>query len=169
VPGLGVVFVKLATLPLLAAHPRPTYYFDLVAETEKQKKGAETRFAQPVALHAALHAACLRMKQIGIAQHFARIQRQMETLRQHLEGLGLPAQLDPAHRSNVAVNFRLPKGLEYPEFARRMEAEGYYMLYGIPGDLTHFQLSTIGDLTDEHVSGIMAAFDRVLGEKRAAA
>jgi len=169
VPGIGIVFVKLATLPVLAQHKRTNYYFDLVAETDKQRKELQTRFAQPVALHAALRAACDHMKQVGIANHFARIQRQMKTIADHLATMGLHAQLDPAHRSNVAVNFKLPAGLEYPEFAQRMEAEGYYLLYGIPGDMTHFQISTIGDLTDEHVAGICRAFDKVLGRARAAA
>ncbi len=169
VPGLGIVFVKLACLPLLAAHKRSNYYFDLVAETEKQRKEMQTRFAQPVALHAALRAACDHLKHVGIANHFARIRRQMMDIHDHLAGLGIAAQLDPEHRSWIAVNFKLPAGLEYPEFARRMEAEGFYLLYGIPGDLGHFQISTIGDLSDEHVAGILNAFDKVLGRGRAAA
>jgi aspartate aminotransferase-like enzyme len=169
VAGIGIVFVKLASLPALAAHKRASYYFDLVAETDKQRKEQQTRFAQPVALHAALRAACDHLKQIGIANHFARIQRQMKTIHDHLASLGVAAQLDPAYRSNVAVNFKLPAGLEYPEFAARMEAEGFYLLYGIPGDLTHFQISTIGDLTDEHVGQILRAFDKILGRARAAA
>jgi len=169
VPGIGIVFVKLATLPTLAAHKRSNYYFDLVAETDKQRKELQTRFAQPVALHAALRAACDHMKQVGIANHYARIRRQMQTIHDHLASMGVPAQLDPAHRSWVALNFKLPAGLEYPEFARRMEDEGFYLLYGIPGDMTHFQISTIGDLDDEHVAGILRAFDKVLGRARAAA
>lgn len=169
VAGLGIVFVKLASLPALAAHKRPSQYFDLVAETDKQRKGHETRFAQPVHLHAALRAACDHLGAMGIAAHFARIQRQMQTIHDHLARLGVAAQLDPSYRSNVAVNFRLPAGLEYPEFAQRMEAEGFYLLYGIPGDMTHFQISTIGDLSDEQVAGICRAFDKVLGRARAAA
>ncbi len=48
--------------------------------------------------------------------------------------------------------------MTYPSFAKTMQAKGYYLLYGIPGDDTHFQLSTIGDLTDDHVSGIERVF-----------
>jgi aspartate aminotransferase-like enzyme len=162
VPGLGMVFVKLAALPLLASKPRHGYYLDVVAETQKQLAGHETRFAQPVALHAALAAACKHLLAVGIEAHFARIRRQMQLIHDHLTGMGLVAQLDPAHRSQVAMNFKLPAGIDYPELARRLEAEGYYLLYGIPGDLSHFQVSTIGDLTDEHVQGIMKAFDKIL-------
>jgi hypothetical protein len=43
-----------------------------------------------------------------------------------------------------------------------MQAEGYFCLYGIPGDQSHFQLSTIGDLADEHVAGIKRALSKVL-------
>ena len=61
------------------------------------------------------------------------------------------------------MNFRLPKHLAYRDFAKQMEAQGYYCLYGIPGDQSHFQLSTIGDLTDDHVIGAKAALSQVLG------
>ena len=83
----------------------------------------------------------------------------------HLEGLGIKPSLHAPHRSGVAVNFRLPASLRYPEFARRMQAEGYYLLYGPPGDDGQFQVSTIGDLHDEHVSGLCAALTRVLTPK----
>ena len=35
-------------------------------------------------------------------------------------------------------------------------------LYGVPGNESHFQVSTIGDLTDADVEGLCRAFDRVL-------
>ena len=161
------MFVRLGALPALAAAHRPRgYYLDLLAETDKQRRDLAPRFAQPVALHAALRAACLHLAEVGIDRHMRRIRRQMEELVGHLAGLGSAAELEPAHRSWVAVNFRLPRGLEYPAFARMMEAEGYYVLYGVPGDLTHFQLSTIGDLGDEHVAGLEQALGRVLSAHR---
>ena len=80
----------------------------------------------------------------------------------HLDSLGISATLPAEHRSNVAVNFRLPARLPYPEFARRMLREGYYLLYGPPGDDGQFQVSTIGDLDDAHVAGLMGALRRVL-------
>ena len=164
VPGIGIVFARSASVDKLGRGR--SYYLDLVAELDKQKKGNETRFAQPVALHAALHAACVHMSEIGGPAHMQRIQRQMRALTEHLATLGVAPLLDEKHRSNVAVNFRLPAGLDYPTFARRMEDEGYYLLYGIPGDMTHFQVSTIGDLTDEHVVGLCRAFSRVLSNTR---
>ena len=126
VPGLAICFVKLASLPALVAAAKPRgYYLDLVGETEKQKKEMQTRFAQPVALHAALRAACIHMKQIGIDNHMARIRRHMAELEAHLSPLGCPATLPNEYRSNIAVNFRLPSGWEYPAFAAAMEAEGF--------------------------------------------
>ena len=162
VPGLAIVFVKLASLPALEKVARRGYYLDVVAETRKQRAEMQPRFAQPVALHAALRAACMHMEEIGIENHMRRIRRQMQELHDHLEPLGAPAQLDPAYRSWIAVNFRLPGGLDYPTFSRRMEEEGYFLLYGIPGDLTHFQLSTIGDLADHHIAGIKQALTKTL-------
>jgi hypothetical protein len=43
-----------------------------------------------------------------------------------------------------------------------MEELGYFCLYGIPGDQSHFQLSTIGDLTDAHIDGMKSALSEVL-------
>ena len=162
VPGIGVLFVKLATLPRLRQVTRRNYYLDIVAETDKQKTEFQTRFAQPVALHAAIRAALDNLKEIGIARHFARIRRQMDAVHDHLAGMGIASLLDPVYRSWIAVNFRLPSGRTYQEFSRHMSEEGYFLLYGIPGDDTHFQVSTIGDLSDDHVSGLCSSLTRVL-------
>jgi len=161
-PGLGIIFTKKASVPTLEKLPKPRgYYLDVVAEYKKQSTEMQTRFAQPVALHAALRAACLHLGAQGIEAHMARIQRQMQTMIDFLGKLGLEPLLDARYRSNIAVNFRLPVGLAYKDFAKRMEEQGYFCLYGIPGDQTHFQLSTIGDLTDDHIRGVQQALTRV--------
>jgi hypothetical protein len=46
-----------------------------------------------------------------------------------------------------------------------MQQEGYYLLYGPPGDDTQFQVSTIGDLDDGQVAGLLGALRRVLTAK----
>ena len=165
-PGIGIVFTQKASVPALAKAARPRgYYLDVVAEYKKQSAELQPRFAQPVVLHAALRAACLHLERVTIAGHMQRIQRQMKTLADHLGAIGVAPLLDAAYRSNIAVNFRLPDGLTYAEFSKRMEEEGYFCLYGIPGDQSHFQLSTIGDLTDDHIQGAMGALNRVLGHR----
>lgn len=167
VPGLGIVFTRLASVPRLAAPARPeSYYLDLLAELQVQRREHQPRFAQPVALYAALYAACKHLRRVGIEAHMHRIRSQMNDLAAHLESLGVAAQLEPAHRSWIAVNFRLPAGLTYPAFAERMQSEGYYLLYGIPGDHGHFQLSTIGDLQPSQVAGLKLALTRVLASER---
>lgn len=163
-PGLGIVFTRKASAPALKKAGKPrTYYLDVVSEYEKQSAEMQPRFAQPVALHAALRAACIHLEKVGIANHMARIQRQMATLTEHLAGIGLHPLMEASYRSNIAVNFSLPSGLTYGQFAKRMEEQGYFCLYGIPGDQSHFQLSTIGDLSDDHIRGACAALSRVFG------
>ncbi|HLL25935.1 MAG TPA: aminotransferase class V-fold PLP-dependent enzyme, partial [Kofleriaceae bacterium] len=168
-PGLGIVFTKKASVAAIqaagsATRPARSYYLDVLAEYKKQSNEWQPRFAQPVALHAALRAACIHMEKAGgIAAHFARIQRQMQTLIDHLATMDVHPLLDAKYRSNIAVNFRLPVGMPYNDFSRRMEEQGYFCLYGIPGDQTHFQLSTIGDLSDEHIAGAQTALSRVFG------
>jgi len=166
VPGLGIVLVRAAFLDRLRAARGAGYYLDLVAECDKQRQESQPRFAQPVALYAALAAACAHLRTIGIDAHMARMQRQMQAIVAHLDALGISATLPAAYRSGVAVNFRLPAGLRYPEFARRMQQEGYYLLYGPPGDDGQFQVSTIGDLNDDHVVGLQGALRRVLTGER---
>jgi len=166
VAGLGIVFVKLTTLPVLKVareHGGPrSYYLDIVAETERQMAEHQPRFAQPVPLFAALHAAVRHMKAIGIGNHMARIQRQMDVVAKHLATYGCAPLLPRERLSWIAVNFSLPPGIKYSEFAPRMQAEGFFLLYGVPGNESHFQVSTIGDLTDGDVAGLCRAFDRVL-------
>ena len=164
IAGLGIVFVKLDALPALKRGRQSAgYYLDLVAELEKQRSEHQTRFAQPVGLHAALHAACLNMKKVGIDNHMARIRRQLHDVAAHLEAMDVKALLAPDYRSWIAVNFRLPANLSYEHFSRQMIDQGYFVLYGIPGDSTHFQISTIGHLTDADVAGLLNATSRVLG------
>ncbi len=162
-PGLGIVIVRLDALGRLRRGGHSSYYLDVVAELEKQRAEMQPRFAQPVALHAAVRAACSNLKQIGIQNHMARIRRQMDALIAHLDGMRIEPMLAPEHRSWVAVNFRLPRGVGYPAFSARMTELGFFLLYGIPGDSTHFQLSTIGDLSDDHIAAVNGAFSRVLG------
>ncbi len=167
VPGLGVVFTRIeAIAPLEAAakarRPRG-YYLDVVAEFRKQQADLQPRFAQPVALYAALHAACQHLREQGIDAHMARIQRQMQALIEHLAARQIAPMLDARYRSNIAVNFQLPKPMEYASFSKQMEELGYFCLYGIPGDSSHFQLSTIGELTDDHIEGVKQALTTVLG------
>lgn len=161
-PGIGIVFTRKDSVPAITAAGKPRgYYLDVIAEYGKQLAERQPRFAQPVALHAALRAACLHLSERGIEAHMARIQRQMQALIDHLERLDLRPLLDARYRSNIAVNFRLPVGKAYSEFSRQMEQLGYFCLYGIPGDQSHFQLSTIGDLSDDHIRGVQAALSRV--------
>src|SRR5690606_8164356 len=94
-PGLGIVFTKHASVPALEAAGKPRgYYLDVTAEYRKQVTDSQARFAQPVALHAALNAACHHLQEQGIAAHHARIQRQMRQLTDHLHGLGIEPLLD---------------------------------------------------------------------------
>jgi 2-aminoethylphosphonate-pyruvate transaminase len=161
-PGIGIVFTRRDAVPSLAAVARPRgYYLDVIAEYKKQVAELQPRFAQPVALHAALRAACIHLDKVGIAAHMARIQHQMQALIDHLAARDIRPLLDERYRSNIAVNFRLPVGMPYSDFSKRMEHEGYFCLYGIPGDSSHFQLSTIGDLDETHIRGIQAALSRV--------
>jgi 2-aminoethylphosphonate-pyruvate transaminase len=161
-PGIGIVFTRKDAVPAITAAGKPRgYYLDVIAEYKKQSAELQPRFAQPVALHAALRAACIHLSERGIEAHMARIQRQMQMLIDHLAAMDLHPLLDRRFRSNIAVNFRLPASMPYSDFSRRMEQLGYFCLYGIPGDQSHFQLSTIGDLSDDHIRGAQAALSRV--------
>lgn len=163
-PGLGIVYVRLAAISTLEAARSPrSYYLDVIAECKRQRAEHQPRFAQPVALYAALHAACRHLRQVGIGAHMARIQTQMDRIAEHLARYGCVPLLPRDRLSWIAVNFSLPPGLTYSELAPRMQAEGFFLLYGVPGNERHFQVSTIGDLSDDDVGGLLRAFDRVLG------
>jgi aspartate aminotransferase-like enzyme len=151
---------------LKAAQKAEGYYFDLLGEYEKQKKEQAPRFGQPVQLHAAVRAACMHLRSVGIENHLARIRGQMEDITDHLDALGVGALLEPKYRSWVAVNFILPPGIEYPEFSQLMAREGYYILYGVIEDPSQFQVCTMGDLSTADVEGLKRAFTKVLSGVR---
>jgi aspartate aminotransferase-like enzyme len=164
VPGIGLVFGRHSALAAIkAAGKAEAYYFDLVGEYEKQKKEQAPRFGQPVQLHAAIRAACMHLKSVGIENHLERIRSQMEDITEHLESLGCEAHLEPKYRGWVAVNFTLPPGLLYPEFSQLMAREGYYILYGVIEDPRQFQVCTMGDLTADDVDGLKRGLSKVLG------
>ncbi|MEO7096746.1 MAG: aminotransferase class V-fold PLP-dependent enzyme, partial [Polyangiales bacterium] len=169
-PGLGIIFTKKDSVATLAAPAKAAgsskgngrgFYLDVVAEYTKQSTELQPRFAQPVVLHAALRAACMHLQEKGIEAHMARIQRQMADLIEHLATLGVKPLLDERFRSNIAVNFSLPVGLPYSAFAKTMEERGFFCLYGIPGDESHFQLSTIGFLADSDIEAAKTALSEV--------
>ncbi|MBI5502727.1 MAG: alanine--glyoxylate aminotransferase family protein [Deltaproteobacteria bacterium] len=166
-PGLGMVFTRVAAVERLrvAGTPRGSS-LDLVAEFDKQSKLREPRFGQPVALHAALRAACMHLKTIGIDAHHRRIRRQMQDLAAHLGDLGAPARVDPRYRSWVVCNFDLPPGFTCAEISKYMEGQGLFILYGIGGDKNHFQIATMGDLSDENLSALKRAFTRLFTARR---
>lgn len=162
-PGIGIVFVRRSAADQLRGASSRGYYLDLIAEYDKQRTDLQPRFAQPVALHAAVNAACAHLKRVGIGAHMSRIESQLEAVRLHLESLDVPPLAEHANRSGVVTNFRLPHGIRYPDLARRVIERGYYVLYGVPGDDSHFQVSTMGDLRDEHVEGLNSVLSDILG------
>ena len=156
-PGLGIVFTQKASVPALEAAGQPRgYYLDVVAEYKKQAHEAQTRFAQPVALHAALHAACTsprrhRASRRTTSASSARCSRSST----HLATLGIEPLLDDAYRSNIAVNFRLPVGMPTRSFSKQDGgARATSASTASRATRRHFQLSTIGDLTDAHIEGM---------------
>jgi aspartate aminotransferase-like enzyme len=153
---------------LKAASKGLHYYLDLVGEYEKQKKDKAPRFGQPVQLHSALRGACMHLTQVGVENHHERIRTQLLDITAHLEELGCEALIDPRWRSQVAVNFRLPAGIEYNEFCQLMSREGFYILYGAIEDPAQFQICTMGDLTQAHIDGLKRALNKVLGVRRRA-
>jgi aspartate aminotransferase-like enzyme len=164
VPGIGLVYGRHSALAAIkAAGKAEAYYLDLVGEYDKQKKEQAPRFGQPVQLHAAIRAACIHLKQVGIENHLDRIRSQMEEITEHLESLGCGSLLEPKYRGWVAVNFVLPPGLLYPEFSQLMAREGYYILYGVIEDPSQFQVCTMGDLDRNDVAGLKRALTKVLG------
>ena len=161
-PGIGIVLVRVDSARALVARRRPgSYYLDVLAEFARQRDTMQPRFAQPVVLHAAMRAACIHLKRVGIENHMQRIRRQLDSLAASLASLGVERLLEPAYSGGIAVNFRLPAHMPYAAFSQNMQKRGYFLLYGIPGDQSHFQVSTIGDLTDQHIAGIQHAFSEV--------
>lgn len=150
-PGLGIVMTRPERM---VPEVRDTLYLDLGEEYRQQAGQHRPQFAQSVPLWSALHGALEYLTMYGIPAHYDRITRQMDKV---IEGLGLPLVLDPTFSAKTVVNFRLPPGRFYTEFAKAMFERGFYLLCGIPGDETHFQVSTMGALVEHEVEALVHA------------
>jgi len=101
-PGIGVAFMRRDFAEAIKpTQKRRGYYLDVIAEYEKQSQEMQPRFAQPVVLHAAMRAACIHLKKVGIDAHMKRIRTQMKEISDHLHGFGISPMLDAAVRSSV--------------------------------------------------------------------
>lgn len=166
-PGLGLVIGRHGAMDRLVAAAGATADADvLLAEYVAQRRDHAPARPQPVELHAALHAACVHLGEVGIAQHMRRIRLQMEELTAHLEGLGCAALLDPRHRSWVAGNFELPPWITTRELARRLAREGFHL--DAPDERAPVHVSTIGHLTRADIDGFKAALHKLLARESAA-
>lgn len=161
VAGLGIVFGDISLLDAWSGMDRVGQeYLDLVGEYYQQQYEHRPLYAQSIPLHSALHGACHFLTTIGMSAHFARIQRQMQMV---IAGLGEHnLVLPPQYSGNVAVNFKLPVNRRYTEFARAMEERGFFLLCGIPGDETHYQVSTLGSVSDDEVAALIRAIHEEL-------
>ena len=141
-------------------------YLDLFTYYAEQKRGFSP-FTQAVQSYFALREALREFEEQGgwVARH-DRYRHLSHAIREALSGLGIRSLL-AAHESSVALSsFALPGGWAYQTIHDELRQAGF-VIYAGQSALYHslFRVANMGDIRDDDIDRLIAAFRRVFDRK----
>lgn len=147
IPGVSFVLVKNDLAKRMPRYPRRTYYLSL------PMYGGDSPLTPPVPALSSLRQA-LREMEGGQGARRARYQRQADLIRDRLVTLGFSLAIERPEFSCALTTVSLPSGYSWNSWFEANMAAGF-MVYGCKGDLKErfFQVSTMGEVTDDQVRG----------------
>jgi aspartate aminotransferase-like enzyme len=100
----------------------------------------------------------------GVEQRGKRYAGQTQYLRTALRWRGLRTAIDDEEASCALSTFTLPSGWTYDEWYEVSHRNGY-VIYACKGPFRerYFQMSTMGEVKDEHLAGWLETFDQLVG------
>ena len=162
VPGIAFVLAERSLFRDGRSHAN-TLYLDLYRYEREQRSGFSP-FTPAVHACFALHEALLELEEAGGWQARRRRYRHLSTtIRDRLAAMGIQRLLDEEDYSSMISSFLLPEGYSYPRLHDRLREAGF-VIYAGQGDLsrTIFRIANMGDIHDEDVDRLLAAFERLL-------
>ncbi len=162
VPGIAFVLAERSLFRNGRSHAN-TLYLDLYRYEREQRSGFSP-FTPAVHACFALHEALLELEEAGGWQARRRRYRHLSTtIRDRLAAMGIQRLLDEEDYSSMISSFLLPEGYSYPRLHDRLREAGF-VIYAGQGDLsrTIFRIANMGDIRDEDVDRLLAAFERLL-------
>lgn len=165
VPGVALIVVKKSSLDAAAKRSR-SMVLDLHAQWKFMEAAGAWRWTPPTHVIAALHKACERHRKEGREARLARYTANWRRLVDGLRQRGLKTLLPDDVAAPIIATFLDPNDPNYsfPAFYAAMEKRGVIIF---PGRLTAagtFRVGTMGDLTDEDMSFVLATIVESLAE-----
>lgn len=160
-PGLSFVVARRERLAALETVPPRTFSLDLHRHHTAQEHDGTSLFTLPVQTMTAFDTALDLMLQEGVPTRGARYATLSEQVRTGLADRGLSPRLPPDQRSSSLTAFRLPDGLTYEALHDGLKAEGYVVYAGQSPGEHEFRVATMGRLTEDDITGFLAAYDKV--------
>jgi len=160
-PGLSFAVASRERLAALETVPPRTFSLDLHRHHTAQEHVGTSLFTLPVQVMAAFDTALDLMLQEGVHSRGARYATLSERVRTGLADRGLSLRLPPDQRSSSLTAFRLPDGLTYEALHDGLKAEGYVVYAGQSPGEREFRVATMGRLTEDDITGFLAAYDKV--------
>lgn len=152
-PGVGFVLVRNDLAEAMEDFPRRTYYLHL-----PMVAGDIPAITPPVAMLSAFRQALREFP--GVEERGARYARQAAFLRRELRGRGLETAITDDAASCTMSTVTLPHGWTYDQWFDANYRRGY-VIYACKGVFREqfFQLSTMGEVTDDHIAQWLQVFD----------
>lgn len=160
VPGLSFVVGPMSGFDALTDSTR-AFYLCLRRHYRAQRDGT-VPFTPAVPALRALDVACTLLLEEGVAPRRSRYAGLTHRVRDELRAAGWTIRLEPEHRSSCLSAIDLPHAWSYSQLHDRLLARGI-VIYASQGPLarSQFRIATMGQLTDESITRLLAAMPQV--------
>jgi 2-aminoethylphosphonate-pyruvate transaminase len=162
-PGVAVVLLEPGFASEAASFPQRTYYLHLPLYA-----GERPPLTPPVPAMRAFRQALLELDQSGgVAARHERYSRQAGRIRSFLRSVGCGTYVRDEEASCAVTVATVPRGFVADRWLRANYEAGF-ALFECKGDLreTHFQVSTMGEVTDEMVESWVSTATGLLESRR---
>jgi 2-aminoethylphosphonate-pyruvate transaminase len=168
-PGCAFVLVSPRGQQRIHEVPPRSLYFDLPNYLKAQAKRT-VPFTPAIPALYGLDAALDELLDEGLEHRQAYYKERMAYLDHEFSRLGIEPRVAPGHRSGSVRSLPLPAGVDYDTLHDAVKAEGY-VIYGGLGTAaqTSFRVCALGALKVEALEGFVAALERAISRRPAAA
>jgi len=165
-PGVGMICAKISRIEETRHHKPRVAYLNLHKLYEVSEKSHQTPNTPSVTMFIALDAAVQEFLEEGLENRINRHKRCSKMIRDGVRKLGLKTLVDDEIASNTVTSVFLPKEINLEIFVQRLDDRGYTVYPGKRHlkDLNMFQISTMGQVTEEMCSGFLKALAETLDE-----
>lgn len=163
-PGLAFIIGKVNAFEALRSLKNPTIYLNLIRFYDYGRTLKQTPNTPSVQLFMALNQSLKNILEQGVEQYRARTRELANRFRAFFTEIELELLVpDTQYLSSVLTTLRLPEGMSWTELQEKLRQKNIVM-YGGKGPLikTHFQVSNIGDLSDEDMEYCMTSLRSII-------